>query len=307
MNKLIVILGPTATGKTDFAVRIASNIQNAEIISADSRQVYKYMNIGTGKDLHSYSIKNKIIPYHLIDILEPTVNYSVYDFKRDFKNAAKQISDNNNIPILCGGTGLYIESILLNYQISKSPPNQSLRNKFENYTFKKLVTYLQLTFPKEYRKSYHISKRRIIRTIEICSFNKSEKLTDMDINTQKQLANSLVLGVELDRPSILSKIKQRLHDRIKEGMIEEVEELIAMGISIERLKYFGLEYRYIAQYLNKELTLDRMIEKLNYAINRFSKRQMTFYRRMEKRGINIHWINTKSKKGMNLINKFLKR
>jgi len=307
MNKLIVILGPTATGKTDFAVRVACNIQNAEIISADSRQVYKYMNIGTGKDLHSYSIKNKIIPYHLIDILEPTVNYSVYDFKKDFKNISQQISDNNNIPILCGGTGLYIESILLNYQISKSPPNQNLRNKFESYSFEKLVKYLQLTFPKEYNKSYHISKRRIIRTIEICSFKKSTELMDMNINTKKQLENSLVLGINLDRPIILSKIKQRLHERIQEGMIKEVEELIAMGISIERLKYFGLEYRYIAQYLNKELTLDKMIEKLNYAINRFSKRQMTFYRRMEKRGIKIHWINTKSNKGMNLINKFLKR
>ena len=283
-HDLIVILGPTATGKTKLAVQIANKI-NSEIISADSRQVYKGMNIGTGKDLHEYTLKNKKIPYHLIDIISPQNEYNVLQFQKDAYKIISKLKGKNKIPIICGGTGLYIESVLLNYNIPSIAPNYSLRNKLSKSSLKDLMNYLKKMNKNVYNPSYHNTKRRIIRQIELLSSNKNK---NNSIN--RSLNNPLVIGLKIDREILLEKIKTRLDNRFNEGMIEEVERLIEKGITFERLKYFGLEYKLIGKYLFKELTLDDMKQNLLYAINKFSKRQMTFFRRMEKRGIAINWI-----------------
>jgi len=288
MNKLIVILGPTASGKTKLAVNLASKY-SGEIISADSRQIYKGMDIGTGKDLNEYHINNNVIPYHLINILEPHQDYSVFKFKEECNAALTNIHFRNKTPILCGGTGLYIESILLDYKMPKTKPNINLRVKLEKKNLLQLKNELLLLDSEAYNEGYHISKRRLIRSIEIISDKSNINMKQKGNNI---LENSLVMGIRIDRPIILSKIKERLNERLEEGMIEEVESLLASGLNFTRLAYFGLEYKFIGQYLFKEIDYDTMKEMLNNAINKFSKRQMTFFRRMEKRGIKINWIDT---------------
>ena len=285
MSKLVVVLGPTATGKTRLAVNIANKF-NGEIISADSRQIYKGMDIGTGKDLAEYHNNNINTPYHLINILEPNVNYSVFQFKKDFWNIYNALGQKNKLPILCGGTGLYIESVLLNYQMPTVPPNISLRSKMDNKSIDYLKKYLQSIDGVVYDKNYHITKRRMIRAIEISLSGD----IDEDKNIQSIIARPLVFGLKADREELLINIKNRLEKRIQSGMIDEVQSLINKGITLDRLKYFGLEYKFIGQYLYNEIKFDDMIEKLNFAINRFSKRQMTFFRRMENRGIDIRWV-----------------
>ena len=289
MEKLLVILGPTASGKTSFSVKLADRF-NGEIISADSRQIYKGMDIGTGKDLYEYKLKNKIIPYHLIDILDPKIDYSVFQFKNDFHKIYKVITDNNKLPILCGGTALYIDSILFNYDMSKSAPNTETRNKLELLTKEELKEELINRDKSLYDENFHTTKRRIIRSLEISdpTNNTINKSIDKSIN------NPLIIGMEVDRKLILNKIKVRLFERLNNGMIEEVQNLINEGLDIKRLNYFGLEYRFIGQYLLNEISYDDMASNLNVAINRFSKRQMTFFRRMEKWGMKIHWLNPKS-------------
>ena len=299
MSSLVVVLGPTATGKTNLAVKIASKY-NGEIISADSRQIYKDMNIGTGKDLCEYKLNNKTIPYHLIDILEPNNNYSVFQFKNDFFNIYNSLIIKNVIPVLCGGTGLYIESILLNYQMSSVPPNYLLRKQLENKTIKDLTKQLQLINFKLYDENYHITKRRLIRSIEIMQSKKM--INDKNINCN--IDRPLVFGLNIDRKQLLVNIQARLEKRLEEGMIDEVQSLINKGIDLNRLKYFGLEYKFVGKYLYDEIKYDEMVEKLNYAINKFSKRQMTFFRRMEKRGINIVWV---APDNFDLINKYMKK
>jgi len=285
MSKLVVVLGPTATGKTRLAVNIANKF-NGEIISADSRQIYKGMDIGTGKDLAEYHNNNINTPYHLINILEPNINYSVFQFKKDFWNIYNALGQKNKLPILCGGTGLYIESVLLNYQMPTVPPNISLRSKMDNKSIDYLKKYLQSIDGVVYDKNYHITKRRMIRAIEISLSGD----IDEDKNIQSIIARPLVFGLKADREELLINIKNRLEKRIQSGMIDEVQSLINKGITLDRLKYFGLEYKFIGQYLYNEIKFDDMIEKLNFAINRFSKRQMTFFRRMENRGIDIRWV-----------------
>ena len=299
MSSLVVVLGPTATGKTNLAVKIASKY-NGEIISADSRQIYKDMNIGTGKDLCEYKLNNKTIPYHLIDILEPNNNYSVFQFKNDFFNIYNSLIIKNVIPVLCGGTGLYIESILLNYQMSSVPPNYLLRKQLESKTIKDLTKQLQLINFKLYDENYHITKRRLIRSIEIMQ---SKKMIN-DKNNNCNIDRPLVFGLNIDRKQLLVNIQARLEKRLQEGMIDEVQSLINKGIDLNRLKYFGLEYKFVGKYLYDEIKYDEMVEKLNYAINKFSKRQMTFFRRMEKRGINIVWV---APDNFDLINKYMKK
>ena len=288
MNKLIVILGPTASGKTKLAVNLAYKY-SGEIISADSRQIYKGMDIGTGKDLDEYSINSNAIPYHLINILHPQQDYSVFKFKEDCNVALTNIRSRNRIPILCGGTGLYIESILLDYKMPKTKPNTNLRSRLEKKNSLQLKKELLLLDSDAFSEDYHISKRRLIRSIEIIS-DKSN--IDMKKKGNNILKNSLVMGIRIDRPEVLNKIKERLNTRLEQGMIEEVESLLNSGLSFKRLAYFGLEYKFIGQYLSKEINYDQMKELLNHAINKFAKRQMTFFRRMEKRGIKINWINT---------------
>jgi len=287
---MVIILGPTATGKTSLSVKLAYDF-DGEIISADSRQIYKGMDIGTGKDLDDYIIHNQPINYHLIDILNPDTNYSVYQFKKDFEQVYKKIINNKKKPFLCGGTGLYIESVLLDYQIITAPPNFDLREKLESYSLLRLIQELKKINNSAFDPKYHTSKRRVIRSIEILLYNNADSL---NMNMQKPSPNkTIVIGIQIDRERNLELIKKRLLFRLKNGMIEEVEHLLKIGVSFKRLHYFGLEYKFIGRYLSQELSYDEMVEKLNIAINRFSKRQMTFFRRMEKRGIKINWLKIK--------------
>ena len=300
MSKLVVVLGPTATGKTSLAVNLATHF-NGEIISADSRQIYKNLDIGTGKDLEEYVINNVQIPYHLIDILSSNQNYSVFKYKKDFLKVYKQIIKRNHLPILCGGTALYIESILLNYKMPNVPPDINLRQTLENKSQAQLIKEMKMIDANSYDINYHVTKRRIIRTIEILSYEGQHNNINNNFETP-----SLVLGIKLDRSKILQNIKKRLKKRLQQGMVEEVKELIDNGMTLNRLRYFGLEYKFIGEYLFHEISYEEMKEKLNFAINRFSKKQMTFFRRMEKRGINIKWIKCDDYKTIhNQINKFL--
>jgi len=285
MNKLIVILGPTATGKTNLAVQLALKL-NGEIISADSRQLYRGMDIGTGKDLDEYLVNDIEIPFHLIDTLDPSENYSVFRFSTDFHRCKETIEKQNKIPILCGGTALYIESVLLNYEMSDTKPNNELREELESWTLEDLSAHLKTLDPEFHAIWQCDSKRRIIRGIEIASNPEKSypNYNKIDLN------DVIVLGVEYPRETIRERITSRLEYRLENGMIEEVEALIKNGLSQERLEYFGLEYRWVGRYLNKEIDRETMFEKLNTAIHQFAKRQMTFFRRMQKRGIQIHWI-----------------
>tara|TARA_Y100001935_G_scaffold214627_1_gene185827 strand:- start:1500 stop:2432 length:933 start_codon:yes stop_codon:yes gene_type:complete len=293
----IVVTGPTATGKTKVAVDIAS-IYNGEIISADSRQIYKGMDIGTGKDLKEYCVNDKKISYHLIDILNPEENYSVYQFQRDFLSSYNQIKNRKNLPILCGGTGLYIESILLKYRLQNAPgPNQDLRASLNQKSTEELLGIFQNMSPEKYQDpSKKDTKNRIIRSIEI----EMDKTTDKpDIFTNQNLDNYLVLGIKQERQDNRDLIKKRLIERLDEGLINEVENLINRGLDISRLDYFGLEYKFIGLYLKNELTKEDLIEKLHIAICQFAKRQMSWFRRMEKRGINIQWVSPNDKDAIN--------
>ena len=295
-NKLIIILGPTATGKTNLATKLAFN-SNAEIISSDSRQVYKYLNIGTGKDLEEYNVNNKKINYHLIDIINIERNYSVYNFQKDFEQSYKSIIDKNKQAIVCGGTGLYIESLLLEYDLSNSPhPDFELRKELNHKSIEKLKEYFK-EINKDIIKNPKLdTKNRIIRNIEICLNQKIKRKK----NTILPIKNYTVIGINPGREQVREKITSRLKYRLENGLVEEVENLLLKGISHERLNYFGLEYRFISKYLQKIYTKEELFSKLNSAIHQFSKKQMTFFRRMEKRGIKINWINDNN---INLIDK----
>jgi len=299
--KLITILGPTATGKTNLAVKIASHI-NSEIISADSRQIYKGMDIGTGKDLDEYCINGHTIPYHLIDIIDPSEDYSVYSFQKQFHSIYNDIIvKKNKCPILCGGTGLYIESVLLNYDISSTKPDYTLRTKLEKLSKEELLIIfkdLDSNIDENWKCD---TKQRIIRGIEIASKgNVRNKIEKYNLD----LSNIMVLGVHMEREDVRSNITQRLKYRLKNGMIEEVERLLEKNIvTFERLNYFGLEYKYVGYYLCGKISYEDMFDKLNTAIHKFAKKQMTFFRRMEKRGIKINWLeNGDFNKALNLIN-----
>ena len=286
--KLIVITGPTATGKTSVAVKLA-HLLKGEIISADSRQIYKGMDIGTGKDLDEYNG----IPYHLIDILEPSENYSVYDFQIGFLDSYQSIIKRGNVPILCGGTGYYIESVLLGYELQDRPsPNIELREKYMSKDKSFLLERLQskVNDSKVFDMLLTDTKVQIIRQIEIFS---APKISNADAPVVKPMKNdSLVIGIDSGRDRVRELIKIRLIDRIKDGMIDEVESLLDAGLHIDRLDYFGLEYKYVGRYIKNDLTKEDMIIELTTAIRRFAKRQRTWFRSMERKGIDIHWIDT---------------
>jgi len=295
-NKLIIILGPTATGKTSLATKLALN-SNAEIISSDSRQVYKHLDIGTGKDLDEYNINDKKINYHLIDIIDIEKNYSVYNFQKDFEQSYKNIINKNKQAIVCGGTGLYIESLLLEYDLSNSPPPDfELRKKLNHKSIEELKEYFKKINKHIIKNPKIDTKNRIIRNIEICLNQeiKRKKITILPIR------NYTVIGINPGRTQVRKKITNRLKQRLENGLIEEVENLLNKGITHERLNYFGLEYRFVSKYLQKIYTKDEFFSKLNSAIHQFSKKQMTFFRRMEKRGIKINWIKDNN---INLIDK----
>jgi len=280
---MITILGPTATGKTRLAALIAYKL-NCEIISADSRQVFKNMNIGTGKDYDDYNVNGTIIKSHIVDIEEAGAEYSVHQFVKDFNIAYNLIIKKNKLPILCGGTGLYIEAVLKAYNLPEVPENKILRNDLKNKTLEELILILK-KLKINHNTTDFTDKERTIRAIEIEVF-KNENNTE----TNKKI-NSKVFGITGNRELIKERITLRLKQRLQQGLIEEVENLLSKGVTHEKLLFYGLEYRYISLFLQNKITYNEMFNKLNIAIHQFSKRQMTWFRRMEKNGIKINWLN----------------
>ncbi len=285
MSKLITIIGPTASGKTPFAVELANKI-DAEIISGDSRQIYRLMDIGTGKDLNEYTIQGKQIKHHLIDIREPGDKYTLFDFQRDFHFSYQDILSRNKTAILCGGTGLYIESVLKGYELKKVPENEALRESLQSKSSDELTVILS-----KYKNLHNITdsdtKKRTIRAIEIAAYQKEHKLTGEEYAP----IDSLVIGVSIDRENRRRKISSRLKARIDEGMIEEVREILALGIAPEDLIYYGLEYKFVTLHAIGKLSYKDMFNQLEIAIHQFAKRQMTWFRGMERRGLKVHWID----------------
>ena len=283
---MIVILGATATGKTKVAVQVAQKI-DGEVISADSRQVFRGMNIGTGKDLNEYIIGERHIPYHLIDIAEPGEEYSVFRFQQDFLSAWNDINKRGKTAILCGGTGFYIESVLKQYRLYPVPENPELRQHLETKSDEELISILA-SLRKLHNKTDIEERTRLIRTIEIDTFY----LQHPDLALHFPEINHRVFGITYERDIIRQRITNRLEQRLQNGMIEEVKNLLQQGISPQRLCSYGLEYRFVTQYIEGQLTYAEMFRLLNIAIHQFAKRQMTWFRKMEREGINIHWINS---------------
>lgn len=282
---LITILGPTASGKTTFAAHLAKAM-NTEIISADSRQLYRGMDIGTGKDLVDYTVDGVEIPYHLVDIKDAGYKYSVFEFQRDFFKAFEQIREVGNLPILCGGTGMYIESVLRRYNLLDVAPNIPLREELKDKELQELVSILE-AYKQQHNTSDTETRRRAIRAIEIAEYYATH---EKEVNELPEI-KPLVIGVDIERDLRRAKITNRLKSRLEEGMIDEVKGLMAQGCSPEDLIYYGLEYKFVTQHVIGELTFDEMFSKLEIAIHQFAKRQMTWFRGMEKRGIDINWID----------------
>jgi len=280
---LITILGPTATGKTKLAAQLAYRF-NGEIISADSRQVYKGMNIGTGKDLSDYNVDDTKIPYHLIDIADPDTEFNLFEFTLHFKNAFEKIISKNKIPFLTGGTGLYISSVVQNYQLKQAEYKDDEVKRLSQLSSEELKTILLNLKTKLHNRTDLVDKERLIKAILIAESEGESLLKDIKIN-------SLVIGVRFERSEIKKRITERLKKRLNEGMLEEVQKLIDSGVTYERLLKFGLEYRFIAFYLKEELSYNEMFVKLNSAISAFAKRQMTWFRKMEREGVKINWID----------------
>lgn len=285
-NNLIVILGCTATGKTNVAVNLA-NQMNGEVISADSRQVYKGMDVGTGKDLSEFTVDGKAIPHHLIDIVEAGSEYNVYKYQKDFLEAYEGIQKRGNQAILCGGTGMYLEAVLKGYRLLDVPEDEALRKRLAEKSDKELVAEL-LTYKALHNTTDSIERDRIVRAIEVSIYKKDNESL---INDYPKI-DAQVYGINFERGILKKRITERLNNRLKnEGMIEEVEGLIAAGVSPDRLKFYGLEYKLITQFLLGEIDRKEMFNKLNIAIHQFSKRQATWFRKMERNGVAINWID----------------
>ena len=282
---LITILGPTAVGKTKLAVQLAHHL-NGEIISADSRQVYKGMDIGTGKDLKDYTLNGENIPYHLIDNKEAGEHYHLFDFQQDFYSAYQIITAREKVPILCGGTGLYLEAAMAKEQMQQVPSNKKLRQNLASNSLEELTKLLIQLNLKQHNTSDQTDRERCIRAIEIEKFKQTNP-----VKASSPIDEYIIFGVKMERSALRARIDERLIERLKSGMIEEVEQLLNSGLTAEELDYYGLEYRFIAKYLSKEMNYDEMYEKLLQAIRRFAKKQMTWYRRMEKNGAQIHWMD----------------
>jgi tRNA dimethylallyltransferase len=282
---LITITGPTASGKTNFACRLAYFL-DTEIISGDSRQVYRSMNIGTGKDLSDYTVNGKNIPYHLIDIREAGDKYNVFEYQHDFHKACADIKNRGKLPILCGGSGLYIESVLKGYSLVNVPENKELREKYAGCTLQELTEILG-SYKTLHNKTDADTARRAVRAIEIEEYKKANRREQNEFPP----LNSLVIGIGIDRESRRRQISQRLRARLEEGMTEEIQSMLDRGIAPGDLIYYGLEYKYVTLYILGQLTYGEMYTQLETAIHRFAKRQMTWFRGMEKRGIHIHWID----------------
>lgn len=280
---IITILGPTASGKTSLATRLALMMGNAEIISADSRQVYRGMDIGTGKDLADYEIEGVSIPYHLIDIADAGDKYNLFQFQQDFWNAYNDIRSRGKFPILCGGTGLYIESVLKSYKMVPVPENPQLRQELEGRSLEELTELLS-TYKSLHNTTDVDTPKRAIRAIEIQQYYREHKIDEREFPSLR----SLTIGVNIDRDLRRQKITQRLHDRMQQGMLQEVEGLL-QHVPAEDLMYYGLEYKYLTLCCLGQLTREEMLRQLEIAIHQFAKRQMTWFRGMERRGTPIIW------------------
>ena len=282
---LITIIGPTASGKTPLAANLADRL-HTEIISGDSRQVYRRMDLGTGKDLVDYVVDGRPVPYHLIDIVEPGSKYNVFEYQRDFLKAYQEIIAKGKIPVLCGGTGMYIESVLKGYRLLPVPENPELRASLEGKSLEELTKILQ-NYKKLHNSTDIDTAKRAIRAIEIEEYYKQQPPEYREFPTLK----SLIIGVDINRELRREKITRRLKQRLEEGMVEEVRGLLAEGIHPDDLIYYGLEYKFLTQHVIGELTYDEMFQQLETAIHQFAKRQMTWFRGMERRGFTIHWLD----------------
>lgn len=283
---LLTILGPTATGKTRLAAQVAAQI-DGEIISADSRQVYKGMDLGTGKDYGDYMVGDKSIAYHLVDIADAGTEYNVFRFQQDCFKIYDDIISRNKFPILCGGTGLYIEAVLGKYHLIETPINEDLRASLKDHSIGQLKEML-LAYRKIHNTTDTKDRDRLIRAIEIQHYkidNPQEK------NNEINLINNVLVGINFEREIIKSRITRRLKERLDNGMLDEVTALLNSGLSPQQVMFYGLEYRFITMYLIKEITYENMFELLNIAIHQFAKRQMTWFRKMEGKGYHINWID----------------
>lgn len=300
---MITILGPTASGKTSLAAPLASHINGmdssmwggdthgAEIISADSRQVYRGMDIGTGKDLEDYTVGGKLIPYHLIDICDAGTKYNLFQYQQDFYDAYQDITHRGVLPILCGGTGLYIESVLKGYHLSPVPQNPALRSSLEGKTLEELTDMLVDLKAKNgsnmHNRTDVDTAQRAIRAIEIETYNLEHPMPERELPA----VDSLVIGVSIDRDARRDKITRRLKQRLENGMVEEIKGLLDRGVPAENLLYYGLEYKFVTEYVIGKTSYEEMLRGLEIAIHQFAKRQMTWFRGMERRGFTIHWID----------------
>ena len=282
---LISIIGPTASGKTALAVEVARAMKG-EILSADSRQVYRGMDIGTGKDIAEYGSGGTRVPYHLIDIVDAGEKYNLFEFQRDFLAAYSDIVSRGALPVMCGGSGLYVESVLKGYRLIPVPENCELRARLEGKSMEELTTILA-TYKKLHNTTDVDTKKRAIRAIEIEEHYARTPAHEREF----PLLNSLIVGVDVDRDVRRERISRRLRARIDEGLVDEVRALLEGGLSPEQLIYYGLEYKYVTLYLTGALGLDDMIKNLETAIHQFAKRQMTWFRGMERRGLKIKWID----------------
>ena len=290
MQKMITILGPTASGKTPVAARLAAEM-GGEIISADSRQVYRRMDIGTGKDLADYTVDGRQIPYHLIDIRESGTKYNLFEYQQDFFDAYEDIRSRGAVPILCGGTGLYIEAVLKGYHLSPVPQNQELRDRLEGKSLAELTQMLMELKAKTGSNMHNTtdvdSCQRAIRAIEIETYNIEHPTPRRELPP----VDSVIIGIDINRELRREKITRRLKARLEEGMVDEVKALLDEGIPADDLIYYGLEYKFVTEYLTGQTSYEEMFTRLEIAIHQFAKRQMTWFRGMERRGFKINWID----------------
>ena len=285
---LIAVVGPTASGKTSLAVALAKEL-DTEIISADSRQVYRRMDLGTGKDLSDYHVEgDRYIPHHLIDIVEPGTKYNVFEYQQDFMKVYEDMKSRELLPVLCGGTGMYVEAILKGFNLIPVPENKALREQLSDKTLQELAEILS-TYKNLHNVTDLDTTKRAIRAIEIEEYKRTHQVEERPFPK----LNALVVGIDVDRDTRRERITRRLKQRLEDGMLDEIRGLLAEGIPADDLIYYGLEYKFLTQYIIGELSYDDMFRKLEIAIHQFAKRQMTWFRGMEKRGIPIYWLPEK--------------
>lgn len=283
---MLAVVGPTASGKTSLAVDVALAVSGAEIISADSRQVYRGMDIGTGKDLAEYERDGIVVPSHLLDIVDAGEKYNLFEFQRDFLSAYNDIKERGAFPVMCGGSGLYVESVLKGYRLLPVPENPALRESLEEKSLEELTEILS-RYKMLHNNTDTDTKKRAIRAIEIEEYYRTCPAEERYFPQ----INCLTIGVSVDREVRRNRITRRLHERLDAGMVDEVRGLLDKGVTAEQLMYYGLEYKYLTQYIIGELSYDDMVKGLEIAIHQFAKRQMTWFRGMEKRGVHIHWVD----------------